>query len=265
MSSRALLIVEGSGIEEKFFSPIREKFGMDIEIVPYCGNVSMLYDDMAKNGFYADIVGLLKSRETDSDKLAILNGRYTDIFVVLDFDPQHSIEQLPGESEDAALRRNVQRISRKALEMAKRMDNSTDPTAGKLYINYPSMESFRDMDDFCDSGYGERFIPLKDLVKKFKGKGYKAIVGEKRMEKNPAHYSRENYMSIMMANVFKLSRIVDDRWCKMPYEEYQAKSNQLTVLLKQCKFVNQSLTLGVINTSSFLVVDYKGRAFYDTL
>ncbi len=265
MSSCALLIVEGSGIEEKFFSPIQEKFAIDMEFVPYCGNVSMLYDDMVKTGFYANIVELLKSRETEPSKLAILNGRYTDIFVVLDFDPQHSIEQLPGESVDAALRRNVQRISRKALEMAKRMNNSTDPCSGKLYINFPSMESFRDMDSFCDMEYSERFISLSDLVKTFGGKGYKAIVGKRNMEKNPAHYSFENYMSIMAANVLKLSRVVDGMWRKMSYAEYLDKSNQVTVLLRQCKFINQALNLGVINTSSFIVVDYKGRSLYEAL
>ena len=265
MSSRALLIVEGSGIEEKFFSPIGEKFGIDMEIVPYCGNVSMLYDDMAKTGFYANIVDLLKSRETDPAKLAILNGRYTDIFVVLDFDPQHSIGQWPGESVDAALRRNVQRISHKAYEMAKRMDNSTDPCSGKLYINYPSMESFRDMDGFCDMGYGERFISLRDLTKKFGGKGYKAIVGQRRLEKNPARYSCDNYKSIMAANILKLSRVVDGVWRKMSYVEYLEKCDQVTVLLRQCGFINQTLNVGVINTSSFIVVDYKGRSLYETL
>ena len=265
MASRALLIVEGSGIEEKFFSPIREKYGFDMEIVPYCGNVSMLFDDMAKNGFYANIVGLLKLRETEPEKLAILNGRYTDIFVVLDFDPQHGIEQKAGESKDEALRRNVQNVSVKAMEMAKRMDNSTDPTAGMLYINYPSMESFRDMDDFCDNGYGERFILLKDLVKSFGGDGYKAIVGRRKMQKNPAKYSLENYNSIVLSNVMKLNRILGGAWGKPSYDDFRRQSSQVDILLKQLEYVDQGLALGVLNTSVFLIVDYKGKLFYEGL
>ena len=265
MGSRALLIVEGDGIEEKFFSSIKEKFSILMEIVPYHGNISMLYDDMFKHDFNANIVDLLKSRESDPAKLEILNHSYTDIFVVLDFDPQHSIRQYDGESIDTALRRNVQRISRKAFEMSKRMSNSTDPCAGKLYINYPSMESFRDMDSFEDRGYVERFLAIINLVKKFGGQGYKALVGQRSVEKNPAKYSLEDCQMIMAGNVSKLSRIVDGVCRKMSYDEYMEKSAQDTILLKQCKFVNQYLVLGVINTSMFMVIDYKGRGFYDAL
>lgn len=265
MSSRALLIVEGDGIEEKFFSPLKDKFGFDMEIVPYHGNISMLYDDMAKSGFYGNITDLLKARETNAGKLAILNGSFTDIYVVLDLDPQHSIRQLDWETRNQAMRRNFQRIARKAFEMAGRMTNSTDPCLGQLYVNYPSMESFRDMDCFADTSYAERFVSLPDLMKTFGGEGYKAIVGKRKMPKNPAGYSLDDYKSIAVSNVMKLNRIVNAEWSMPSYVDFRRFSAQTGILLKQSKYVNQELTIGVLNTSVFLMIDYKGKSLYDSL
>lgn len=265
MSSRALLVVEGHGAEEKFFSPLKGKFNLNMEIVPYQGNISMLYDDMSQSDFYGNIPDLLKSRETDPVKLAILNSVFTDIYVVLDLDPQHSIKQGDGETQEQAIRRNFQRIARKAFAMASRMTNSTDPCLGQLYINYPSMESFRDMDNFFDIGYAERFISLPSLMKKFGGDGYKAIVGRRKMPKNPACYSADDYKRIVTSNVMKLSRIVDNEWREFCYADFRERSSQAGILLKQCKYVNQELSLGVLNTSSFLLIDYKGKPLYDSL
>ncbi len=265
MSSRALLVVEGYGAEEKFFSPLKGKFNLNMEIVPYQGNISMLYDDMNKSGFYGNIPDLLKSRETDPAKLAILNSVFTDIYVVLDLDPQHSIKQGDGETQEQAIRRNFQRIARKAFAMASRMTNSTDPCLGQLYINYPSMESFRDMDSFFDVSYAERFISLPSLMKTFGADGYKAIVGRRKMPKNPACYSTDDYKSIVTSNVMKLSRIVCNEWRELCYADFREKSSQAGILLKQCKYVNQELLLGVLNTSSFLLIDYKGKPLYDSL
>ena len=265
MGSRALLVVEGDGVEAKFFSQLKKRFGFGLEIVPYRGNISMLYDDMVGSGMYGNIIDLLKARETDAGKRKLLDGTFTDIYVVLDLDPQHSIEQHPGETREKAMRRNFQRIARKALAMARSMTNSTDPCQGQLYLNYPSMESFRDMDSFGDAGYAGRFVSLFCLMKKFGGEGYKAIVGKRKMKKNPASYSFEDYKSIAASNVKKLNRIVNGEWKKPDYGEYRRDSVQARVLLQQCKFVNQELALGVLNTSVFLMIDYLGKPFYDGL
>lgn len=267
MSSRALLIVEGSGIEGKVFTALKTKFNIGMELVTYEGNVSMLYDDMEKHGFYADIVGLLKSRERDPKKLATLQGTYTDIFIVLDLDPHQYVYVRDGVSQERALRSSAQTVARKAYEMARRMNNSTDPCSGQLYLNYPSMESIRDLDSFCDKSYVERFVSLWDLVKAkpFCGKGYKALVGQRSVEKNPAKYSCNNFEAIICLNILKMFRIMADVSEYKSYQEFRKNTDQTGILLKQCKFINQELSLAVLNTSIFFLIDYKGRAFYTNL
>lgn len=265
MSSKALFIVEGIRREKDFFLRIQEAFHLDMEIVPFCGNIPMLYDEMARTEFLSDVRKLLLAKTTDSGQREVLQATYSDIYMIFDLDPQHGVVQQEGESVEAALRRNAECVFGKALEMASRLNNSTDPTLGKLYINYPSIESFRDADDFFDPQYSSRFVSLGELCRQFGGCGYKSISSRGRLAqgKHLSGYSERDFSRLATMNVYKLKRVVDGLWDALPYEEFRMKSDQSFVLRKQREIVRSDLSLGVLNTSLFFLFDYKGEAYYN--
>ena len=272
MSSKALLIVEGEGREDVLFKKMRDVFSLGIEIVPFCGNVSMLYDEMKKLDFVGNIQDILKGRIDPEDpqkdaKVKILEDTYTDIYFVFDFDPQHSIKCLDGESLDDAMRRNASRVWQKAMAMAKVMDDSTDPMKGKLYLNFPGIESYRDADDFFDAGYATKSVLIKNLCKYFGGVGYKCIAGSAALanKKRLSDYTSDDFSNLAMMNVFKLRYMSENAWGSMSYDDYRNASEQSNVLDLQQKLMISSLSVWVLNTSLFFVFDYKGRAFYETV
>lgn len=56
--------------------------------------------------------------------------------------------------------------------MAEYFVDETDPSVGKLYINYPMMESYRDCDDFFDENYKSTMVSLPAIL------SYKKDVGK---------------------------------------------------------------------------------------
>lgn len=53
----------------------------------------------------------------------------------------------------------------KLIEMAEHFTDETDPSIGRLYINYPMMESFRYCNTFDDDQYLSATIPIAMLGK----------------------------------------------------------------------------------------------------
>ena len=134
---------------------------------------------------------------------------------------------------------------KKVCEMAEYFVNETDPTVGKLYINYPMMESFKDCDSFQDLGYLTHAIKLDDIG------NYKKLVGLKKMaNKRVDGYTKEDFTMLIRQNVNKLTKI-----CKVPdepmnYEKYVCESNQTNILLREIEFVELLKEIAVLNTSS---------------
>lgn len=266
MSSKALLIVEGESREDILFKKMRDAFSLGIEIVPFRGNISMLYDEMKKLDFVGNIQDILRGRiGSDDHQREILDDTYTDIYLVFDFDPQHSIKCHDGEGEDDAIRRNVSRVWQKAMDMAKVMSDSTDPVKGKLYINFPGVESYRDADDFFDDGYAVKSVLIRDLCKHFGGVGYKCIAGRSALAntKNLSDYMTDDFSMLAMMNVFKLRYMATGEWMSMTYDDYQKASGQANILMLQRKLIDARMSVWVLNTSLFFIFDYKGRSFYE--
>lgn len=271
MSSKALFIVEGER-EVDFFTTLAHALDLDMEIVPFRGNISMLYDEMVKLNFMADVKKILLSKRNpkdpkDAGDIAKLNDAYTDIVLVFDFDPQHNIRRLSGETVDAALRRNAAAVYKKTLKMAQDLNNSTDPTRGKLYINYPSIESFRDANDFFDDQYATRKVKLLDLCKKLGGDGYKAISARAALvnKKKLKAYVEPDFTNLAKMNAFKLRLITDRQWAVFTYGEFRTHSEQDAILKRQKAEIDSALCLWVLNTSLFFVFDYLGRPCYDSV
>ena len=129
MSERKILvIVEGAKTDFNLMKRLLKIYGIsdNHQIVSYDTNIYTLYNQLPENEEeYEDIdlQQILKEREKDERKIALLNERYTDILLIFDLDPQ-----APDFSPD------------KIRKMANYFTESTN--MGKLYLNYPMVESF---------------------------------------------------------------------------------------------------------------------------
>ena len=141
----ALFIVEGLSDEVKFVKKLLEKCNRNLDYKVFCykTNIHVLakelednYPDFDDEDEYIDfrlvLVGLA---DNEKDK-NILSQNYNDIFLIFDFEPQE-------------INPHFDVIS----IMLKYFNDSTEH--GKLYINYPMMQSYKDFsylpdDDFLD-------------------------------------------------------------------------------------------------------------------
>ena len=104
MRKKILAIVEGEKKEPEILRRVLDISGLkQREIVSYKANIYDLYDKLySEYGDTIDEVDIqefLKEIHPDPESQAILNGNYTDILLIFDFDPQdnrYSSDKLIG-------------------------------------------------------------------------------------------------------------------------------------------------------------------------
>lgn len=145
---RTLLIVEGDHEKNILFKALFHAFpemGINYEDVWIYGtNIYILYNDIVKE-YGADWANtgddidlpLVISKKKTPDQLSYKED-FTDIFLVFDYE-RHD----PGFSED------------KIAELQNYFQDSTD--MGKLFINYPMVESYQHLQSLPDPFYENRF------------------------------------------------------------------------------------------------------------
>lgn len=137
MDVNILIIVEGSKTEPNFFNRLSDVFGLKFDIYCLETNIYSLYKKMKEIDFNGDIKDVLS--EIHQDKKEMLSKKFAYTYLIFDCDAHHSRKNESRTQEEIVLD-NLAKLS----EMAKYFIDETDPSKGKLYINYPMMESYRD-------------------------------------------------------------------------------------------------------------------------
>lgn len=133
---------------------------------------------------------------------------------------------------------------------------------GKLFINYPMMESYRDCDAFFDEKYKDRTVTLDTLFAgKYKNQVGKIILSNVRTEK----ITRPDFDLLIRMNVFKLNWIESRNWNGMSYENFRDFSRQEQILKAEQVFSTTENALAVLNTLLFFPLDYFGRNLYNEI
>lgn len=138
-------------MEHVFFSP--EKKGEHI-VCSFGNNIYALYNEMAdKSGniYSQDIVALLKQRGKLEE--ASLTSDIAEIYLFFDFDI-HNKSKLENISHDEMI-----------IRLKKLLDYFNNETEnGKLYINYPMIESIRYTKKLPDLNYSDHVISLSQSI-----------------------------------------------------------------------------------------------------
>lgn len=247
--SKILLLVEGERLEKNVFNALSKIYGLKPEIFCLSCNIFMLYNIMKTYDFNVSIKDILTEQIlkniSNKEYDILINNKFAYTYLILDFDLQHSIKSLDLELKQIR-------------EMCKYFNDETDDTIGKLYINYPMMESFRDRDGFVDERFIEKTVNINDFTK------YKEIAGMSKLASvHVADYGKKGFDEVIKSNLNKADvKLFDDR--VKDYKNYLKYINTISIFEEQCKYVYESFVY-ILNTSLFLIIDYFGEKFFEMM
>lgn len=236
MDKKILVLVEGEKKDVKLMDRLYAVYLADVgkEIVSYKTNIYELYGQLFRDHDEDDIdlLQLLKSREPDENKKRIFDIRYTEIFLIFDFDAQDGLYD--------------------ASKLSRLMKYFSDSTVnGRLYLNYPMVESFCHIRSW-DEDYGA--YNLRCVQKSMlKNGGYKQIVQNESCCADIRKYGRAEFDKIIDLNLAKISYLLygDIR------NPYKCDSSILCEVLElECQKWEEKESVDVLNTCILYFYEY---------
>lgn len=255
MRSNILIVVEGNKTESQFFKQLLSVFNLKFDVYCLGANIYTLYKGMKGIEFNGDLKDVLA--EMHPDKKQLLSKKFAYTYLVFDCDAHH-----PKKDDSRSIREIVFDNFSKLEEMSKYFVDETNPSVGRLYINYPMMESYRDCDDFFEDKYSTANVPIEQIVH------YKESVAKRKLSGiHVDTFTQKQFSQLILQNIYKLNKICCERWDKLGYEDYRLYSDSAEVLKRQKKLVEVAESISVINTSLFMITDFYGNrdGFYDSL
>ncbi len=255
---KALLIVEGDRLEPAFFrrwEAVEQR--LSLEIYAFKTNISILYDRMKQEDFDCNIKDLLlSSPDLKDEEKEILRQDYAETYLVFDCDLQHTHTR---RRDHELTPTDAHEVLGKVLSMVRHLNNETDPTRGKLYVNYPMMESYRDANTFQADACPTGLIPLSEVPR------YKQRVGTRRLcSIHPDSYSAHDFEALAKMNVERLARLKEAPQLLSSYKAFRNCSSQCGIARLQHAKLGEGLAL-VLNTSLFFSIDYLGKAAFEQI
>lgn len=260
-NSRILLIVEGEKTETAFISRLTELYGMKYQIYTVGTNLFALYDKVKRTDFQCDIKDILREFNIPEEQKEMLREDFVYTYLIFDSELQN---KRPYERQEpppltSRISRNIDRL----IEMAAFFNDETDPSKGKLYINYPMMESYRDADAFYDEQFIYNTVALDDIP------DYKKIVSSKHLAGyDIKNYTKDNYTELMRMHVNKLAYMSGkENPYILPYSVYLTLAPGEKIAAIQKSSIMNNSVLHILNTSLFFLLDYYGNrdGFYDSI
>lgn len=252
-----LLIVEGDKTEKKFFENFIKVYHPDsnIEIFPFCCDIVKLYKvvkDIGKDNEIIkkdagddeddiEFIKELKNRVAKSrEDKELLSHSFSLVFLVFDF--------------DIHVRSKVDK-NKMYKELLEYFDNPTNN--GKIFINYPMMESYRHIVSFTDLTYLER------VCKKSDSNRYKGIVSSEGNTLDINKYKLEDYLNVIGLNCLKALNILNAH--VLTYNEFDLTVNQPNLLKSIYDYMDVSGNIKVLNSACLLLIYYFGNNLFKTV
>ena len=266
MSLSVLFIVEGKRPDKALIETIIEKYKMNssCELFIVGANIYQLYSKMKSENFECDVKAALKEMKTSEDDKEKLSREYTYTYLVFDCDAQDIYKKSERDSKERNIETIISDNMKILSEMADYFTNETDPTIGKLYINYPMIESFRDCDDYFDPEYENKTVMIDQIGEN----QYKNATGRTKIGSlDVRRFTQEQIESLTKMNIWKLNKIICDQWGPISYPQYKHVSNQCLIIENEIMKYLPERKIAIINTLLFWPVDYYGNkdGFYNRL
>ncbi len=259
---KILLIVEG-GDDRELFEGLLRQFRLEAELFVVGTNLYSLYKKCKDEYFNCDVKDVLCELIKDDElKQRLKEEKFAFTYLVFDADLHNKPTHL-REIEDVPIADRLKDNFPKLIEMAKYFTDETDPTIGRLYINYPMLESFRYCDHFDEDGYPADEVSIYDMHK------FKQLASQKRLAGiSREKYTRDNFSDLIRMNLRRLKSVSSECFENFPdYSMYLNISQAEYVAGQQYEMIQSFKKLYILNTSLFLILDYYGNqnGFYDTV
>lgn len=236
--TKILMLVEGAKTDVRLMNQLLSIYGLNegYELVSYNTNIYTLYKQMFSEHDPAafDLLQVLKEREPNIEKKQIFDQAFSDIILVFDLDPQD-----PDFSPE------------KIQEMVDYFKESSD--MGKLYLNYPMVESFYHMKSIPDPDYRTYMVALDDL----RDRKYKTLVGQITHDQRKFAATKEKCNTVILQNIEKSRRMTISQDSETLYPPEQAD-----ILTVQLESLAKSSLVHVLCTCPFYIVDYNPNLLY---
>ena len=233
MSTNILFIFEGEKTENQIIDNLKNFFFINNVIITcaYCGTMYQFYKEIEEDKDL-DVFNLLKDKNKNKIKnlQGYVSNDFAEIFLFFDYDGHD-----PKANDD-----NLK-------EMLKFFKNETDK--GKLYINYPMVESLKHIIDY--SKFYELNVECKKNIK------YKNVVHDQCLEelKDFSRYSEYIWKKLLKAHIYKMNYIVNND-NSFPSDLI---SQEIIFSNQQVKFINKNSTISVLNSFPIFIHDYFGN------
>jgi hypothetical protein len=244
--SNILFLFEGAVRESQYYKVIEKslegKIKSKVNFYCYKTNIHVLYEEINKDTSL-DILDLVKEKaknQGETEELEMLcNTKFGEIYLIFDLDPQ----------DDRYDENKIQ-------EMLKLFDNETE--YGKLYINYPMVESFKHFKTIPDPNYNEYKITIQGCST------YKNDVAKLSCINDYRKINKEQYFNILNQNLEKANLLINDlKQCD--FETYRNSITQNNVYDFQKNEINQNGELYILNSFSLWPLDYFSKEFFDSV
>lgn len=242
-NNKILFIVEGDNDEVSFVRRLLAKCYPNhaYEVYSYRCNIHVLAQTLFNeyptfDEDEIDIQLVLKSKEKDKHKRTLLSQDYRDVFLIFDFDPQHDHP-------------HYDTVSR----MLRYFTDSSNH--GKLFINYPMMQSYKHFSFLPDDSFESRQVTVDEC------KNYKRIVGDMSSFTDINAYSFSTFVSLIVHHLRKANFLITGRYETPSCDEYLSWSGT-EIFDCQCGRLENSNSVLVLNTSIFLGVDFRPSEFF---
>lgn len=218
-----LLLVEGAKTDVKLIKKLFEIYDISWEykIIPYKTNIYTLYKNVFEQND-AEYIDLIQTLKENSNSDFDWKQRFSDIFLVFDFEPQDDLFS-----------------TEKIIEMSEYFDESTGN--GKLYLNYPMVESAYHT-KVIDKEFNERKIKLIDVT------GYKSIVNNMNPDPRKLLATKEDTTELILKHIKKANIILGK-------QEPEYNVDLINVLNKQLELFTKG-EIYVLATCLFIIADY---------
>ncbi len=243
--------MEGEVAEKRLYNHISKTLSLSSRAFSVCGNIHMLYQKIKAMDFNINIVDFITSlpEVSKEDKETIEKERpFAFVYLLFDYDPQHY---------GLVKKDNVERGLSDIGEMIGYFNNETDPTVGKLYVNYPMFESYRDCSLSDPLSFKERNVSLKDCSE------YKRIVGERGFQTNVSKLTKTDIIKLIWMNACKANYVSTKKYSKPSYHEYLHVASQENVYGAERANIIENGYVSVLHSSLFTAADYFGKKFFE--
>ena len=177
-----------------------------------------------------DLLQVLKEHEKDEERKKIFEERYSDILLIFDLDPQDRLYS-----------------AEKIQQMLEYFNESSEN--GKLYINYPMVESFYHMKSIPDPNYNSYTVSMQEL----RERTYKSRVQKEswRHDYRKFAQSREECNSVIIQNIEKALTITNN-----PVFDGASPPQASEIIKVQSLKLQHENCLYVLCTCGFYIFDY---------